>query len=121
MLSIKFQEGDHIGLMRKSNGALHYYINGIDQGVAATRTPQQVWGVIDLYGMAVKVSIVDRENATYPTFSGDNTFMNNRTNNLIRRMQTFETEHVEGVESKALWLYTLGLNGVLLTPPPPMK
>ena len=50
------QEGDRIGLMRKSNGTLHYYINGIDQGVAASRTPQVVWGVVDLYGMAVKVS-----------------------------------------------------------------
>lgn len=26
------QEGDHIGLTRKSNNALHFYINGIDQG-----------------------------------------------------------------------------------------
>lgn len=26
------QEGDHIGLMRKASGALHFYINGIDQG-----------------------------------------------------------------------------------------
>lgn len=29
---IVFQEGDHIGLMRKASGALHFYINGIDQG-----------------------------------------------------------------------------------------
>lgn len=26
------QEGDHIGLTRKSNSALHFFINGIDQG-----------------------------------------------------------------------------------------
>lgn len=29
---IRSQEGDHIGLMRKASGALHFYINGIDQG-----------------------------------------------------------------------------------------
>lgn len=54
-----FQEGDCIGLMRKSSGALHYYVNGLDQGVAAARTHQTVWGVVDLYGMAVKVTIID--------------------------------------------------------------
>lgn len=31
-LLLVFQEGDHIGLMRKASGALHFYINGIDQG-----------------------------------------------------------------------------------------
>ena len=30
-------EGDRIGMMRKSNGNLHYFINGLDQGVAASR------------------------------------------------------------------------------------
>lgn len=28
------KEGDHIGLMHKASGALHFYINGIDQGEA---------------------------------------------------------------------------------------
>ncbi|XP_069501804.1 neuralized-like protein 4 isoform X1 [Ambystoma mexicanum] len=58
----ELQEGDHIGLTRKSNGALHFYINGIDQGVAATQTPLVVYGVVDLYGMAVKVTIVHNHN-----------------------------------------------------------
>lgn len=30
--TVPAQEGDHIGLMRKASGALHFYINGIDQG-----------------------------------------------------------------------------------------
>uniref|UniRef100_A0A8C2D6H2 Neuralized-like protein 4 n=1 Tax=Cyprinus carpio TaxID=7962 RepID=A0A8C2D6H2_CYPCA len=55
-------EGDHIGLMRKASGALHFYINGIDQGVAANQTPGVVYGVVDLYGMAVKVTIVHNHN-----------------------------------------------------------
>lgn len=54
-------EGDRIGMMRKANGNLHYFINGLDQGVAASRLPLQVWGVVDLYGMTVKVTIVDRD------------------------------------------------------------
>ena len=53
------QEGDRIGLVRKSSGALHYFINGTDQGVATPRSPQPVWGVVDLYGMAVQVTVVD--------------------------------------------------------------
>ncbi|XP_023801094.1 neuralized-like protein 4 [Cyanistes caeruleus] len=28
----ELQEGDHIGLTRKANNALHFYINGVDQG-----------------------------------------------------------------------------------------
>ncbi|XP_043542823.1 neuralized-like protein 4 [Chiloscyllium plagiosum] len=58
----ELQEGDHIGLMRKSTGALHFYINGIDQGVAATQTLPTIYGVVDLYGMAVKVTIVHNHN-----------------------------------------------------------
>ena len=57
----ELSEGDRIGLMRKANGNLHFYINGLDQGVAATRVPTQMWGVVDLYGMTVKVTIVDRD------------------------------------------------------------
>ncbi|XP_041094143.1 neuralized-like protein 4 isoform X2 [Polyodon spathula] len=56
----ELQEGDHIGLVRKVGGALHFCINGIDQ--AATQTPPTVYGVVDLYGMAVKVTIVHNHN-----------------------------------------------------------
>ncbi|XP_050504188.1 neuralized-like protein 4 [Diabrotica virgifera virgifera] len=54
-------EGDRVGMMRKPDGNLHYFINGLDQGVAAQRVPSTVWGVIDLYGMTIKVSIVERD------------------------------------------------------------
>lgn len=43
-------------MMLKTGGELHYYINGLDQGVAATNVPPPVWSVVDLYGMTVKVS-----------------------------------------------------------------
>ncbi|XP_039266317.2 neuralized-like protein 4 [Styela clava] len=50
--------GDHIGLMRKEEGTLHFFINGVDQGVAANNIPPHIYGVVDLYGRAVSVSIV---------------------------------------------------------------
>lgn len=51
----ELSEGDRVGMMRKPDGNLHYFINGLDQGVAAQRVPTTVWGVIDLYGMTIKV------------------------------------------------------------------
>ncbi|XP_076684468.1 neuralized E3 ubiquitin protein ligase 4 [Andrena cerasifolii] len=56
----ELREGDRVGMVRRSNGNLHYLINGLDQGIAA-KVPTGVWGVIDLYGMTVKVTIVDRD------------------------------------------------------------
>ncbi|XP_028032993.1 neuralized-like protein 4 isoform X1 [Bombyx mandarina] len=55
----ELREAETVGLLRKSNGELHYFINGVDQGVATDKVEPQVWGVVDLYGMTVKVSIVD--------------------------------------------------------------
>lgn len=55
----ELREGDRVGMMKKANGNLHYYINGRDQGIAATRVAQTLFGVIDLYGMTIKVTIVD--------------------------------------------------------------
>lgn len=58
---LSFKVGDRIGLVRKRNGDLHYYINGLDQGVAVSNLPSKVWGVVDMYGRTVKVTIVDRD------------------------------------------------------------
>ncbi|XP_023215732.1 neuralized-like protein 4 isoform X1 [Centruroides sculpturatus] len=66
----ELHEGDRIGLIRKSNGNLHYYINGLDQGIAADNVPAVVHGVVDLYGMTVKVTIVDSD-ASSPDQSND--------------------------------------------------
>ncbi|XP_013133372.1 PREDICTED: neuralized-like protein 4 [Papilio polytes] len=56
----ELKERDMVGLMRKACGSLHYFINGEDQGVAARDVAAPVWGVVDLYGMTSKVSIVDQ-------------------------------------------------------------
>ena len=55
-----FQVGDRVGVKRLRNGTLHFYVNGIDQGAAATNVPNSVYGVIDLYGQAAAATVVDR-------------------------------------------------------------
>lgn len=42
----RLKVGDRVGVLRKENGDLHFYVNGIDQGVA-TSVPDAVYGVID--------------------------------------------------------------------------
>lgn len=41
-------EADRIGLIRQANGELHFYVNGRDQGVAASNVPSPVWGVVGM-------------------------------------------------------------------------
>ncbi|CAH1773995.1 unnamed protein product [Owenia fusiformis] len=107
----ELSEGDRIGMIRKSSGALHFFINGVDQGVAATRTPQLVWGVIDLYGMAVKVTILNRNDARVPPLSVPER-LDRRVNNLLRQMQDFrelEEENdcsAESVETEKLQFHS---------------
>ncbi|XP_077301800.1 neuralized E3 ubiquitin protein ligase 4 [Arctopsyche grandis] len=62
----ELREGDRVGMMRKSNGNLHYFINALDQGMAASKISQHVYGVIDLYGMTIKVTIIDPEERKVP-------------------------------------------------------
>lgn len=68
-------------MIRRSNGNLHYLINGLDQGIAA-KVPVGVWGVIDLYGMTVKVTIVDRDER--------------EEQNLITRRNTLQLQGLNG-------------------------
>ena len=53
----ELKEGDRVGVQRESNATLHFYVNGIDQGVAATSLPSTVFAVIDLYGKCVEISV----------------------------------------------------------------
>lgn len=62
----ELHEGDRIGVVRKTNGNLHYFINGLDQGMASSGVPPVVYGVIDLYGMTIKVTIVDHSELSSP-------------------------------------------------------
>lgn len=74
--------------MRKRSGDLHYYINGLDQGVAVSNLPSKVWGVVDMYGKTVKVTIVDRDV--------------NEEKNLITRLSNSLTLSSEGKSNRFL-------------------
>ena len=45
--------------MRNDDGTLHFYVNGIDQGLASSEVPRNIYGVIDLYGQAAQATIID--------------------------------------------------------------
>lgn len=76
-------------MIRRSNGNLHYLINGLDQGYAA-KVPAAVWGVIDLYGMTVKVTIVDRDER--------------EEQNLVTRRNTLQLQGLNGKSGHRLFL-----------------
>ncbi|XP_066296523.1 neuralized-like protein 4 isoform X1 [Branchiostoma lanceolatum] len=85
-------EGDVVGLMRKSNGNLHFYVNGLDQGLAAQRTPCSVYGVVDLYGMTVKVTLVDPESPHHMPLSDR---IDRRANRILQTISAgFDNESV---------------------------
>lgn len=56
----KLVEGNRIGMMRCSDSSLHYYLDGVDQGVACTGLPSNVYPVIDLYGQCAQVKMYRR-------------------------------------------------------------
>ena len=58
------QLGDRVGVIRKEDGTLHFTVNGVDQGQAATNVPAAVYGVIDLYGQAAQATIIDQSGKT---------------------------------------------------------
>lgn len=42
----RLQVGDRVGVVRKDDGSLHFFVNGVDQGIAASNVPEKVYGVI---------------------------------------------------------------------------
>jgi len=50
--------GSVVGVMRHSNGSLHYFLDGVHQGIACTNVPANVYPVIDIYGRCTQVSIL---------------------------------------------------------------
>lgn len=47
-----------MGVLRKDNGNLYFYVNSVEQGLAATNVPENVFGVVDLYGQAAQATIM---------------------------------------------------------------
>ncbi|KAK5646861.1 hypothetical protein RI129_005325 [Pyrocoelia pectoralis] len=120
----ELNEGDRVGMIRKVNGDLHYFINGSDQGVAAQRVPSATWGVIDLYGMTIKVSIVERDER-----EEHNLNMRRSTRNEEQLYPAIETQPVSDYYDRLIFTRTVELthkpnaaddfnNGVVLTARP---
>ena len=59
----KLKVGDRVGVVRRESGVIHFYVNGEDQGPAATNVPERIYGVIDLYGQAAQVRMVMNESS----------------------------------------------------------
>jgi len=55
----QLSEGDRVAVMRTSVGVLHLYVNGVDQGPAATGIPSCMWAVVDMYGKCAQVTVVE--------------------------------------------------------------
>ena len=53
------QAGDTVGVVRRDDGTLHFFVNGAAQGPAAWNVPPNVYAVVDLYGQAAQATIVE--------------------------------------------------------------
>lgn len=56
---VSLQAGDTVGVVRKEDGSLHFFVNGVAQGPAAWNVPSSVYAVVDLYGQAAQATIMD--------------------------------------------------------------
>ena len=56
---LSLQVGDRVGVVRHANGDLHFLVNGVDQGRAATGVPDGVFGVVEIRNTCAAVSIVE--------------------------------------------------------------
>ncbi|XP_077998231.1 uncharacterized protein LOC144451302 [Glandiceps talaboti] len=61
------KEGDVVGIVRLPNNTLHYYYNGIDQGIAFRDIPEGVYPLIAVTGKCLQVSIVDESSCLSPS------------------------------------------------------
>ncbi|KAJ7313244.1 hypothetical protein JRQ81_004526 [Phrynocephalus forsythii] len=55
----RLKAGDTVGVVRKEDGTLHFFVNGVAQGPAAWNVPPNVYAVVDLYGQAAQATIAD--------------------------------------------------------------
>uniref|UniRef100_A0A9J7XPJ9 Neuralized-like protein 4 n=1 Tax=Cyprinus carpio carpio TaxID=630221 RepID=A0A9J7XPJ9_CYPCA len=55
----RLKAGDTVGVVRKEDGSLHFFVNGVPQGPAAWNVPPSVYAVVDLYGQAAQATIMD--------------------------------------------------------------
>ncbi|XP_075345784.1 neuralized-like protein 4, partial [Mycteria americana] len=55
----RLKAGDTVGVVRRDDGTLHFFVNGAAQGPAAWNVPPNVYAVVDLYGQAAQATIVE--------------------------------------------------------------
>lgn len=65
---MSLQAGDTVGVVRKEDGSLHFFVNGVAQGPAAWNVPSSVYAVVDLYGQAAQATIMDDMGETRPSY-----------------------------------------------------
>ncbi|XP_046397116.1 uncharacterized protein LOC124164008 isoform X2 [Ischnura elegans] len=53
--------GETIGVMKRDNGSLHFFVNGIDQGPAISNAPSVVYGVYEVRGFAAIATIINKD------------------------------------------------------------
>jgi len=85
-----------VALLIDEDSRLHLFINGTDQGIAATDLPSYVFAVIDLYGQCEQISIVGlSEESSYTNVAIDNA--------LVAPIEctSVEAEDVENSREKA--------------------
>lgn len=51
----RLPELSRVGVMKRGNGDLHFYVDGVDQGLAASGVPSNVYAVVDVYGQVTEV------------------------------------------------------------------
>lgn len=95
--------GSIVGLLLDEDSRLHLYIDGVDQGVAASDLPSYVYAVIDLYGQCEQISIIGPTNDSLnmPSVLVDNEMLNNNTDNATASATAIESEDVENSREKA--------------------
>lgn len=54
----RLQVGDRVGVVRKESGNLHFFVNGVDQGVAAMNVPDGLFGVLGEYTCQPPYSLI---------------------------------------------------------------
>ncbi|XP_046403922.1 neuralized-like protein 4 [Ischnura elegans] len=54
----KIQARDRLGVMRRDDGSVHFFMNGVDLGRALQNIPEPIYGVVELSNDAVKGTIV---------------------------------------------------------------
>ncbi|KAG8231778.1 hypothetical protein J437_LFUL010753 [Ladona fulva] len=51
--------GQRVGVMRSKSGTLHFFLDGVDQGPAASNLPETVYGAFELFENLLQGTIVD--------------------------------------------------------------